>query len=153
MTQHSAGILLYRYQGGVLQVLLVHPGGPFWVNKDQHAWSIPKGLFDRDEDPLTAAKREFREETGFEVNGRFIALGELKQPSTKIVYAWALEGNIDASKISSNTFTIEWPRHSAQMREFPEIDKAEWFELATARQKLHKGQIPFLEKLLSSLTS
>lgn len=149
--QHSAGILLYRYREGALQVLLVHPGGPFWAGKDLHAWSIPKGLFESGEDPLAAARREFREETGYEVNGRFMRLGELKQAGNKIIHAWALEGDIDASRIASNTFSLEWPRHSGRTQEFPEVDKGEWFDPETARIKIHKGQMPFLDRLHAGL--
>lgn len=151
MSQHSAGILLYRYENDTLQVLLVHPGGPFWVNKDLGAWSIPKGLLEKDEAPLDTAKREFEEETGFQVDGDFIELGKLKQPSGKIVHAWALEGDIDASQIVSNTFTLEWPRNSGRMQEYPEVEKGEWFDLETARKKIHKGQVRFLDKLIASL--
>lgn len=151
MSQHSAGILLYRYRGDELEVLLVHPGGPFWVRKNMGAWSIPKGLFEENEDPLEAARREFKEETGFSVSGQFIQLGELKQPSRKIIHAWALEGDIDTRRLSSNTFTLEWPRHSGQQQEFPEIDRGEWFGLETARSKILKGQAPFLDRLLTKL--
>jgi predicted NUDIX family NTP pyrophosphohydrolase len=153
VSQHSAGILLYRFHDDALYVLLVHPGGPFWVGKDLGAWSIPKGLLERDETPLETAKREFTEETGFKVDGDFIELGKLKQPSGKIVHAWALEGNIDASKITSNTFTLEWPRNSGRIQEYPEVEKGEWFDLATARKKMHKGQVRFLDKLIASLKS
>ncbi len=151
MTQHSAGILLYRYKDGTLQVLLVHPGGPFWVNKDLAAWSIPKGLLEEGEDPLDTARREFAEETGFSVDGDFIDLGELKQPGGKVVHAWALEGDLDETRISSNTFPLEWPKHSGRIQEFPEVDRGEWFDAETARLKIHKGQIPFLDRLLSRL--
>ena len=151
MRQRSAGILLYRYQGKELQVLLVHPGGPFWVNKDQGAWSIPKGLFETDEQPLVAARREFEEETGFSVEGDFIDLGEQKQPSGKMIHIFALEGDIDVSKLASNTFPLEWPRHSGQIQEFPEVDKGEWFDLETASVKISKGQLPFLATLITRL--
>lgn len=148
----SAGILLYRYQDEALQVLLVHPGGPYWVNKDAGAWSIPKGLFEADEKPLEAAKREFEEETGFKVEGDFIPIGTLKQPSKKVVHAFAVEGDIDASKISSNTFSLEWPPKSGQMQEIPEIDRGEWFDLDTARKKISKGQVEFLDRLITRLS-
>ena len=151
MSQHSAGILLYRSHDDTLYVLLVHPGGPFWVGKDLGAWSIPKGLLEKDEAPLETAKREFAEETGFKVDGEFIELGKLKQPSGKIVHAWALEGNIDASQITSNTFTLEWPRNSGRIQEYPEVEKGDWFDLETARKKMHKGQVRFLDKLMASL--
>jgi len=119
MTQHSAGLLLYRHRGGDLQVLLVHPGGPFWDNRDEGSWSIPKGLFDMDEDPLEAARREFKEETGFDVDGGFKELGCLRQPSGKVVHAWTLEMDLDADRIESNTFTLEWPKGSGRVKEFP----------------------------------
>lgn len=147
MNQRSAGILLYRYLGENLQFLLVHPGGPFWENKDTGAWSIPKGLYEADEDPLSAAKREFQEETGFAVEGDFLDLGELKQPSGKIVHSWALAGDLDVSKLISNTFELEWPRHSGRIQVFPEVDKGAWFDLAAAKQKITPGQVPFLDRL------
>jgi predicted NUDIX family NTP pyrophosphohydrolase len=147
MSQRSAGILLYRYDSDNLSVLLVHPGGPFWENKDTGAWSIPKGLYATDEDPLSAAKREFQEETGFAVEGDFLDLGELKQPSGKIVHAWALAGDLDVSKLISNTFELEWPRHSGRKQVFPEVDKGAWFGLETAKQKISPGQAPFLDRL------
>ncbi|MGD8572431.1 MAG: NUDIX domain-containing protein, partial [Gammaproteobacteria bacterium] len=110
MKLRSAGILLYRFHGDELQVLLVHPGGPFWVNKEDGAWSLPKGLYDDTEEPLDAAKREFREETGYDIAGDFVDLGEIKQPSKKLIHAWAVEGGLDANQISSNTFSMEWPK-------------------------------------------
>lgn len=149
--QHSAGILLYRYREGSLQVLLVHPGGPFWSGKDQHAWSIPKGLLEAEEDPLAAARREFREETGFEVNGRFRDLGELKQKGNKLVHAWALEGDLDVGRLHSNTFRLEWPPHSGRMQTFAEVEKGDWFDMATAREKIHQGQLAFLDRLCEVL--
>jgi predicted NUDIX family NTP pyrophosphohydrolase len=117
MSVHSAGIILFRFKNEKLEVMLVHPGGPFWAKKDDGAWSIPKGLFEENENPLDAAKREFKEETGYEVGGEFIELGELKQPSRKIVHAWALEKDIDETKIVSNTFTLEWPKNSGNIKE------------------------------------
>lgn len=153
MTQHSAGILLYRYRDQRLEVLLVHPGGPYWQGKDLGAWSIPKGLFEADEAPLQAAQREFQEETGFAVAGDFVALGELKQPSGKIVHAWALSGELAVDQIRSNTFSLEWPRGSGQIQAFPEVDQGAWFELDTAREKITRGQRPFLERLLACLQS
>ncbi len=146
MGAHSAGILLFRFRNNKLEVLLVHPGGPFQAKKDAGAWSIPKGLF-TEESPLEAAKREFNEETGFEVDGEFIELGQLKQPSGKIVHAWALQKDIDETKVVSNTFRLEWPRHSGKFKEYPEIDKAGWFELEEAKKKLLKGQAGFLDRL------
>lgn len=153
MSQHSAGILLFRRRGEALEVLLAHPGGPYWANKDLGSWSIPKGLIAVGEEPLAAARREFQEETGFDVNGRFIGLGTEKQASGKIVHAWALEGDLDPDKIVSNTFSLEWPPRSGKTQEFPEIDRGEWFELDTAREKIAKGQRTLLERLVSALRS
>lgn len=142
---------MFRRSGGCLQVMLVHPGGPFWVGKDDGAWSIPKGLFEADEDALCAARREFLEETGFAVDGDVIELGTLKQPSKKIVHAFAVEGNIDTENIVSNTFELEWPPHSGKLQHFPEVDRGEWFDLETARRKISKGQQPFLDRLIEKL--
>jgi predicted NUDIX family NTP pyrophosphohydrolase len=149
----SAGILLYRIRGGALEVFLVHPGGPYWHNKDLGAWSIPKGLLEEGDDELAAAKREFEEETGSPVDGEFIALGSLKQPSGKSVHAWAVEGDIDASSIESNTFAMEWPPRSGKMQEFPEVDRGGWFTLAAARARMLNGQRGFLERLEKLLES
>ena len=151
MSVHSAGILVYRYKNNDLQVLLVHPGGPFWSGKDLGAWSIPKGIFDESEKPLDAAKREFREETGFVVEGEFIELGELRQPSKKIIHAWSIEGNFDTSQLKSNTFKMEWPRNSGNIQEYPEVDKGEWFSLDIAQKKIFKGQRDFLTRLVNRL--
>ena len=148
MSKNSAGILLYRFKDGELQVMLVHPGGPFWAQKDDGAWSIPKGLCDENEAPLDAARREFREETGFDVDGGFVELGSLRQPSRKIVHVWALEHDLDVSKIESNTFTLEWPKSSGRFREFPEVDRAQWFDLEQAGTKILKGQRAFLDRLV-----
>jgi predicted NUDIX family NTP pyrophosphohydrolase len=153
MSVHSAGILCYRYRDQLLEVFLVHPGGPFWVKRDAGAWSLPKGLIEADEQPLAAARREFKEETGFEVNGEFFALGQLKQPSRKIVHAWAVQMDLDASQLHSNTFSLEWPKGSGNIREYPEVNKGEWFELAEARQKIYQGQALFLDRLLEHLAS
>jgi len=147
MAKLSAGILMYRRSTGSLEVLLVHPGGPFWEKKDLGAWSIPKGEYTADEDALAAAKREFLEETGVEVSGALVNLEPLKQPSGKTVHAWILEGNCDASSIKSNTFSMEWPPHSGKQEEFPEVDRAAWFSLDEARQKILKGQVGFIEQL------
>jgi predicted NUDIX family NTP pyrophosphohydrolase len=144
----SAGILLYRTSANGPEVFLVHPGGPFWTKRDLGAWSVPKGEVDGDEGMLEAAKREFREETGAQVEGNFVELAPLRQPSGKMVHAWAVEGDIDASSITSNTFSIEWPPHSGESREFPEVDRAEWFTLAEARDKLLPGQRPLLDELI-----
>ena len=144
----SAGILLYRLSANGPEVFLVHPGGPFWAKRDLGAWSVPKGEVDGDEDLLEAAKREFREETSAQVEGKFIELTPLRQPSGKVVHAWAVEGDADASSITSNTFSMEWPPHSGESREFPEVDRAEWFTLAEARDKLLRGQRPLLDELI-----
>jgi predicted NUDIX family NTP pyrophosphohydrolase len=151
MAVHSAGILSYRFRDGRLAVMLVHPGGLFWKNKDEGAWSIPKGVFDPDEEPLSAAKREFEEETGFKIDGEFIFLGELRQPSRKVVHAWAIERDIDVSLIKSNTFNVEWPKHSGIIKEYPEIDKGDWFDIETARRKILKGQVGFIDKLVEMI--
>jgi predicted NUDIX family NTP pyrophosphohydrolase len=147
MARHSAGLLLYRRRRGLLEVLLVHPGGPFWAGKDLGVWSIPKGEYDPGEDPLAAARREFREETGFSVAGEFIPLTPLKQPSGKIIEAWAVAGDCDPAAIRSNLFTLEWPPHSGRQQQFPEVDRGAWFSLAQAGEKIIKGQRGFLEEL------
>jgi predicted NUDIX family NTP pyrophosphohydrolase len=151
MPKKSAGILMYRYQKDVLEVLLVHPGGPFWAKKDCGCWSIPKGEYEESEDPFAVAKREFEEETGYQVNGEFVPLTPLKQSSHKTVSAWAVEGDCDASQIRSNSFTMEWPPHSGKEQVFPEVDRAEWFTIDIARKKLFKGQLGFIEELCSLL--
>jgi len=151
MPLHSAGILLYRFTNEELELFLAHPGGPYWVNRDDGVWSIPKGLFDQDEVPLEAAKREFKEETSFEVDGEFIPLGKLKQPGGKIVHAWALEKDIDATQIVSNTYAVEWPYKSDKWRRYPEVDKAGWFGLEEARKKILKGQLSFINRLLEAI--
>jgi predicted NUDIX family NTP pyrophosphohydrolase len=147
MPKTSAGLLLYRRAPAGLEVLLVHPGGPFWQGKDLGAWSIPKGEIGPDEDPLAAARREFREETGFEPSGPAVTLGQLRQPGGKLVHAWALEGDADPSELSSNSFSMEWPRGSGRLQAFPEVDRAEWFGLAEARCRILPGQVPFLDRL------
>jgi predicted NUDIX family NTP pyrophosphohydrolase len=152
MTLYSAGILCYRYRGTGLEVFLVHPGGPFWINRDAEAWSIPKGLIEDQELPLAAARREFTEETGFEVQGEFLELGELKQPSKKkIVHAWAIEKDFDETQIKSNTFSLEWPRNSGIIRDYPEVDQGAWFTLDEAMHKMNKGQRGFLKRLQAKL--
>lgn len=148
MRQFSAGILMFRRRGRGLEVFLVHPGGPFWQNKDVGAWSIPKGEYVNGEDELATAKREFEEETGVRPEGEFIPLGRVAQPSGKVVTAWALEGDC-LTTIRSNTFSMEWPPKSGQRREFPEVDRANWFPLREARVRLHKGQVEFLERLMA----
>jgi predicted NUDIX family NTP pyrophosphohydrolase len=147
MPKKSAGILLYRFQPKGFEVMLVHPGGPFWKNKDDGAWSIPKGEFEEKEDPLDAAKREITEETGIIAAGDFIALTPQKQKSGKIIYAWALQQDADVSKITSNEFELEWPPKSGKKILIPEIDTAAWFNLENARIKILPGQIPFLQEL------
>jgi len=148
MAKRSAGLLIYRLQDGGYEVLLVHPGGPYWAKKDIGAWSIPKGLVDEGEDELDAARREAREELGFEVEGSFHHLGEYKQPGGKIVVAWAVEADIDLAATASNRFQMEWPPRSGVLVEFPEVDRAEWFTLADAERKILKGQHPLLVDFL-----
>jgi len=151
MPKESAGLLLYRFKDGDLEVFLVHPGGPFWSRKDDGSWSIPKGEYDPSESPLDAAKREFREETGMSIDGDFAALGSVKQPSGKIVHAWAVEADCDPRSIKSNTFTMEWPRGSGKYQEFPEIDRADWFSVGKAAVKILKGQIKLLDRFQKEL--
>jgi len=151
MLKKSAGILLYRFQDEKLEVLLVHPGGPFWAKKDLGIWSIPKGEFEEDEEPLAAAKREFREELGVAVSGNFTAMTPVKQKNYKIVYAFALNVDLDVSNIKSNTFAMEWPPKSGKRQEFPEVDKAEWFEFEMAKLKINEAQGEILEELLRKI--
>jgi predicted NUDIX family NTP pyrophosphohydrolase len=143
----SAGILMYRRRGGDLQVFLVHPGGPLWAKKDLGAWSIPKGEIDPGEEALSAARREFEEETGFPVSGRFLPLSPVKLRSGKLVRAWAVEGDCDPEAVRSNTFPMEWPPRSGRRQEFPEIDRAAWFGREEAKEKINEGQLPLLEEL------
>jgi predicted NUDIX family NTP pyrophosphohydrolase len=147
----SAGVLLFRRVGGVVEVLLVHPGGPFWAKKDEGAWSIPKGEHGPDEDASEAARRELFEETGVQVEDELIPLGSLRQPSGKIVAAWAVERDWDPSQLRSNMFVLEWPPRSGKKREFPEVDRAEWFTLETAVRKILTGQAEFIERLARAL--
>jgi len=147
----SAGIVLYRITSGTLEILLVHPGGPFWAKKDAGAWSIPKGEFEEGADALEAARREFFEETGSPVEGAFTELTPLRQPGGKLVFAWALQGDLDATSIKSNLFSMHWPPRSGELREFPEVDKAEWFAVAQALAKLHPGQHGFVAELQAKL--
>ena len=151
MPKRSAGVLLFRRKRPQLEILLVHPGGPFWKNKDDRAWSIPKGEHADDEDPLAAAKRELAEETGLIVSGDFIPLGEIRQAGGKIVTAWAVEGDCDAASLRSNSFSMEWPPGSGKTQEFPEIDRAEWFPMEIARYKIVEKQAEFLERLARHL--
>lgn len=145
--QVSAGLLMYRYAGTVLKVFLVHPGGPFWVGKDEGAWSIPKGLIDPGEDSFEAAKREFEEETSIPPVEPFISLGEIRQKSGKRIVAWAFEGRAELPTVKSNVFTMEWPPHSGVKKEFPEIDKGGFFFLGEARKKINRSQQEFLNRL------
>ena len=149
--KRSAGLLLYRQRGGGVEFFLVHPGGPFWAKKDEGAWSIPKGLYEEGEPPLEAAKREFTEETGLTVDGDFIPLGEFKQPGGKLVSAWLVEADCDASAVQSNLFALEWPPRSGKMAEFPEIDRAGWFTPSDAMVKILRGQKPILDRALERL--
>lgn len=154
MPLYSAGILLYRQTGGQLQVLLAHPGGPFWAKKDDGVWSIPKGLLGEGEDPLAAARREFHEEIGVQLDAAdaaFIALGEARQKGGKLVLAWALEGDLDADHITSNTYAIQWPK--GVWRRYPEVDRAAWFTLEEARRKILSGQVVLLDRLLERLNA
>jgi predicted NUDIX family NTP pyrophosphohydrolase len=148
MHKLSAGTLLYRHRFGTLEVFLVHPGGPFWNKKDLGAWSIPKGEYAAGDDPLSAAKREFQEETGFAPpTGEWISLSEVKLSSGKVITAWAVEGDCDAAAIRSNAFSMEWPPKSGKMQEFPEVDRAAWFTLPAANEKIHPAQQEFLVRL------
>ena len=151
MPERSAGLLLFRRRDTGVEIFLVHPGGPFWARKDDGAWSIPKGLYTDDEDPLAAAQREFAEEVGMDIAGEFVALGEFKLPSGKRLSVWAVEGDLDAGAISSNSFEMEWPPKSGKRAAFPEVDRAQWFAPDTARVKLTKGQLPMLETFLEKL--
>lgn len=150
MPRVSAGLLMYRIQDGKLQVLLAHPGGPLFRNKDEGAWTIPKGEIEPGEDLLEAAKREFEEETGITPTGPFLALTPIKQKGGKIVYAWAFKGDCDPAEIASNTFTMEWPPHSGRRMEFPEIDRAHFFDMDLASRKIKAAQMALVEELQSS---
>lgn len=153
MKQRSAGLLLCRRRDPVPEFFLVHPGGPFWAKKDEGAWSIPKGLYAEGEEPLEAAKREFREETGFCVSGEFTPLGEFRQPGGKLVFAWMVEADCDADAVKSNAFVMEWPPKSGRMAEFPEVDRAAWFAPDEAFVKILRGQRPILEAALDRLAA
>jgi len=153
MPKQSAGLLLYRKHEEQLEIFLVHPGGPLWAKKDLGAWSIPKGEFDV-EKPLLAAKREFQEETGFEApQGEYFPLRPVKQKSGKIVHAWAVEGQVDAEHVHSNGFEMAWPPRSGKIQSFPEIDRAAWFPVDEAIQKVNPGQVGLIQELLEKLTS
>jgi predicted NUDIX family NTP pyrophosphohydrolase len=152
MVKRSAGLLLFRRRGSI-EVLLVHPGGPFWARRDDGAWSVPKGEIEPDEDPLAVAIREFREELGQEPPdaGTFASLGQLRQRGGKNVQVWAVEADLDIDGVQGNTFTMEWPPRSGRIGEFPEVDRASWFDLATARSKMLPSQVEFLARLESLL--
>jgi len=147
----SAGILLYRRKNKHVEFFLVHPGGPFWKGKDKGAWSIPKGEFVEGEDPLTVAKREFKEETGQTINGDFLELDTIQQKGGKKVFAWAVEGNADENNIVSNTFKQEWPYKSGKWITIPEVDKAAWFSVEEAKEKMNAAQVGFVEELVSRM--
>ena len=148
-SKKSAGLLLYRRSGGRLEVLLVHPGGPYWRRRDVGAWSIPKGEIEPGEDPLQAAQREFEEELGSPINGEFVKLNPIRQASGKWVHAWALEADFDTTSFKPGTFSMEWPPKSSRRQEFPEVDRAEWFTLDDARRKINPAQIALLDQLSS----
>jgi predicted NUDIX family NTP pyrophosphohydrolase len=150
MIRQSAGLLVYRETDEGVEVFLVHPGGPFYAKKDDGVWSIPKGEFDM-ENSLTAARREFEEETGQRIAGDFFELKPIKQKGGKIVHAWAVEADVDPQAIQSNTFTMEWPPKSGKMSEFPEVDRAAWFDPETAKQKINPAQSAFITELLSRI--
>jgi predicted NUDIX family NTP pyrophosphohydrolase len=150
MPKLSAGVLLYRVRDDAVEVLIVHPGGPFWARKDDGVWSIPKGEYTDGEDPWTVALREFSEELGLPApSGPRLDFGALKQPSGKVVTAFGVRGDLDVTDARSNTFELEWPKGSGRMREFPEVDRVGWFPVAQARSKLLKGQQPFLDRLMT----
>jgi predicted NUDIX family NTP pyrophosphohydrolase len=148
MAAESAGILLHRRRGDAVEVLLVHPGGPAWARRDIGAWSIPKGEYQHDEDPLSAARREFAEELGTHApDGQALDLGEIRQKSGKVVRAWALEGDLDVEQIRSNTCLVQWPPRGGKLIEIPEVDRAEWFSLDAAREKINPAQVALLDRL------
>ena len=151
MPKHSAGLIMYRVRAKYLEVFLVHPGGPFWANKDNGVWSIPKGEYAGDEEPFEVAKREFHEETGFVADGKFLDLGSIRQSGGKIVTAWAVEGDCDPERLQSNRFQIEWPPRSGRLLDAPEIDRGAWFSITEARERILKSQEPLLDKLCAML--
>jgi predicted NUDIX family NTP pyrophosphohydrolase len=153
MPKTSAGLLMYRRRGDALEVLLVHPGGPFWKKRDLGAWSIPKGEIGEGEEPLAVARREFEEETGARPEGDFLELEPVKQKGGKVVRAWAVEGDLDPEAIESNTFTIEWPPGSGKMADFPEVDRAIWFTVEEARDKINPAQVALIDQLVERLTA
>ncbi len=148
---NTAGILVYRHRAATPEVFLVHPGGPFWAKKDHGAWSIPKGEFPAEEDALAAALREFTEETGQTIRGEFRPLTPVRQPSRKIVHGFAVEGEVDADRVVSNEFELEWPPRSGRRQRFPEVDRGAWFTFAEARKRLQAGQVPILDELARML--
>jgi predicted NUDIX family NTP pyrophosphohydrolase len=152
MPKHSAGLLLFRQTVRGLEVFLVHPGGPFWAKRDLGAWSIPKGEYPADEDPLAAARREFQEETGFATDGEFLELGTVRQAGGKFVSVWAFEGDRDPAKLTSNHFQMQWPPRSGKMADFPEVDRGAWFNLREAHVRILAGQRPFLDLLEKKLS-
>ena len=152
MPKQSAGLLVYRLRPELLEVFLVHPGGPYWSRKDDGAWSIPKGEIGLDEQPISAARREFQEETGFPIDGPFVALGSIRQSGGKTVQAFGVRGELDPAKVVSNVFSMEWPPRSGKQVEFPEIDRAAWFSIERAKLKMNPAQCEFLERL-EKLTS
>jgi predicted NUDIX family NTP pyrophosphohydrolase len=151
MTKQSAGILLYRFKNKMPEFFLVHPGGPFWAKKDDGAWSIPKGEFTDEESALDAARREFKEEIGIELEGNFLELTPIKQKSGKTVFGWALQYDFDPSTIVSNTFEIEWPPKSGKMKSFPEVDRGEWFGIQKAKEKINAAQVPLIDELVKKI--
>jgi predicted NUDIX family NTP pyrophosphohydrolase len=148
----SAGLLLYRRSGDEVEVLLAHPGGPFWMHRDAGAWSLPKGLVHEGEDPLAAACREFEEETGLRPKGPFLSLGCVRQKAGKLIHAWACEGDADPANLTSNLIRIEWPRGSGQWLRFPEVDRCAWFDPQTAREKVNPAQAAFIDRLETRLS-
>ena len=151
MPKQAAGILVYRTKNKQPEVFLVHPGGPIHKNKDLAAWQIPKGEFENDENPFDAAKREFKEETGQEVNGKFIELKPVKYKTGKTVFAWAVEGEVDENKVKSNLFSMEWPPRSGKQEDFPEVDRGGWFSIVEAKKKILPALIPLLDELIAEL--
>jgi len=154
MAKRSAGLMMYHGSGPKLELLLVHPGGPFWARKDQAAWSIPKGEYEQGEDSLGVAKREFEEELGSPPPpGKFLELGEIVQSSRKVITAFAVEGDFEPTRLTSNHFEMEWPPNGGRKQSFPEVDRAAWFMPAEAREKIQPGQAPFIDRLLEQLQS
>ena len=151
MPKRSAGLLMYRHSGGRVEVLLVHPGGPFWAKKDTGAWSIPKGEYDEGDDAFAAGLREFQEETGLVAHGPFLPLAPVKQQGGKTVQAWAFAGDCQPESLKSSTFSLEWPPRSGRRQEFPEVDRADWFSLEEAKRKIVPGQAPLLDELAAKV--